>query len=368
VTSHRLRIGIDAHAIGEHKTGNERFVANIVPALRKLCDHELVLYFTRPDAAAGWAGMADTSVRILRPAQPVLRIPVGLAYRASRDRLDVLLVQYAGPPISSCPVVTVVHDMAFALFPHFFAPAQRVWMRRIIPWTMRRAAGIVTVSEFSKREIVRVSGTDPDGITVAYDGVDPVFRSGAPFPSPVETPFFLVVGNLQPRKNLITLVRAYRRLIREHPERPERLVIVGQEWFAAETLHRESADLREAGRVIFTGYVADEELVGLLQSATAFAYPSVYEGFGLPPVEAMAVGAPTLVSDIPVTREVVGDAALRLPPVDTMAWADGLHRVATDPDLRASLTRHGQARAARFTWEASARAVLTALERAARDL
>ena len=117
--------------------------------------------------------------------------------------------------------------------------------------------------------------------------------------------------------------------------------------------------------MIFTGYVADDELVGLLQRATAFAYPSVYEGFGLPPVEAMAAGVATLVSDIAVTREVIGEGALLLPPTDVEAWADALLRVAADPALRAGLIERGRARAARYTWADAARRILPALEAAA---
>ena len=346
VTARPLRIGIDAHAIGERKTGNERFVANLIPALREICDHELILYFTNPEAARAWAGRDGAVVRLLRPGHPVVRIPLILPYRAARDGVDVLLVQYTAPPVTSCPVVTVVHDVAYARFPQYYSRSDRLWMRRTIPFTMRRAAGVITVSEFSKREIVRVHGIDPAKVTVAHNGVDPVFLDASPRLSPIEPPFFLAVGNLQPRKNLATLVRAYRRLVERKPDLPERLVIAGQEWYDAETLHRETSDLRASGRLLFTGYAADEAVVGLLQRATAFAYPSVYEGFGLPPVEAMAVGAPTLVSDIPVMREVVGDGALRLPARDEEAWTQALLRVATDDRLRSDLTRRGRERAA----------------------
>lgn len=365
MTARPLRIGIDAHAIGERKTGNERFVSNLIPALRSLCDHELVLYFTRPEVAAEWGAATGPEVHVLKPAHPLARIPITLPYRAKKDRLDVLLVQYTGPPILGCPLVTVVHDVAYALYPRYYSATARVWMRRTIPYTMRRAAGVVTVSEFSKREIVRVHGIPPGRITVAHNGVDPIFRDPSPHPSPLEPPFFLTVGNLQPRKNLSTLVRAYRRLVLEHPEIRERLVIVGQEWFDAESLHRETADLRSAGRLVFTGYIPDDQVVGLLHRATAFAYPSVYEGFGLPPVESMATGTATLVSDIPVMREVVGEACLRISPLDESAWGAALARIATDASLRAELAERGRTGSARFTWEGSARSVLGALERAA---
>jgi glycosyltransferase involved in cell wall biosynthesis len=184
----------------------------------------------------------------------------------------------------------------------------------------------------------------------------------------VEAPFFLSIGNLQPRKNLITLVKAYRALVAAHPGLPEKLVIVGQEWRGdtAVELQRETSDLQAAGRVVFTGYIRDDELIGLLQRATAFAYPSIYEGFGLPPVEAMAAGAPALVADIPVTREVVADAGLRLPAKDVDAWADALLRIATDQRERTDFIERGRTRAATFTWQRSAERILEALEAAAR--
>jgi len=262
-------------------------------------------------------------------------------------------------------VVTVIHDVAFELFPQFSRPIERLWIRRTVPFTARHAAGVVTVSEFSRDEIVRVLRVPPERVTVAYDGVGPPFTDPSPRPCRIDPPFFLTVGNLQPRKNTATLIRAFRTAIERRPDLPERLVIVGQEKFASEALQLENQDLLAAGRVVFTGYVGDEELVGLLQRATAFAYPSLYEGFGLPPVEAMAAGTPVVVSDIPVTREVCGDAVLRVPATVSGAWADALLRLAADPEVRARLIPMGKERAARFTWEACARSVLGAMERAA---
>ncbi len=362
-----LRIGIDAHAIGERKTGNERVIANLIPALRRLCDHRFVLYFTHPEAAEQWRVLPNTEVRLLRPSSSVVRIPVALPVRAARDRLDVLLVQYTAPPVVGCPVVTVVHDVAFALFPHFYTRGERVWMRRTIPATMRRAAAVVTVSEFSKREILRVYGIPPGRVVVAPNGVAPVFLDPAPRPAPQDPPFFLTVGNLQPRKNVATLVQGYRRAVELRPGLAERLVVVGQEWSSrtAGALLRETTDLRAAGRVAFTGYVSDHDLVGLLQRATAFAYPSLYEGFGLPVVEAMAAGAPVLASDVPAHREVAGQAARLVVATDPEAWAEALLEMAGDGRLRTRMARLGRERAGGFTWERSARAVLGALEAAA---
>lgn len=362
----RLRIGIDAHAVGQRQTGNERFAANMIRALREICDHQLVLYFTEPAAAAEFATLPDTRTRLLRPRHPLLRIPFGLPLLATHDDVDVLFVQYAGPPVFGRPLVTIVHDAAFELLPQHFRPLERLWMPRAIPFTMRRASRIVTVSDFSRDELVRVFGIEPAKITVAHNGVAPIFRDQSPRPSSEQPPYFVSVGNLQPRKNLQTLLAAYARALELRPQTAERLVIVGQDAYAAGEIRGRAEELCRRGRVVFTGYVSDPQLVGLLQGATAFAYPSVYEGFGLPPVEAMAAGVPSVVSDIPVMREIVGDAALRVSPLDVEGWAQALLRLAEEPALRARLSAEGRQRASAYTWEKSARAVLSALESSAR--
>src|SRR5205823_8918208 len=173
-----------------------------------------------------------------------------------------------------------------------------------------------------------------------------------PVPSSVEPPFFLAVGSLAPRKNLATLVRGYREALARRPDLTERLVIVGKEWIAAESIYEETAELRRNGRVLFTGHIDDEELVGLIQHATCLAYPSVYEGFGLPPMEAMGAGTPAIVSDIPVMREVHSQASMFAPPLDPSGWADALLRLATDRAFRDELARRGKARTEQFTWRA----------------
>jgi glycosyltransferase involved in cell wall biosynthesis len=362
-----LRIGIDVHTIGARKTGNERFITNIVRELRGLCTHELFLYFGSQDAPGLWPKHPLTHTRAMA-GPSLLRVPYLLPRISARDRLDVLLVQYTAAGRIRFPVVPVIHDVSFASeqAASYFSTTDRMRMRATIPRTMRRAPRIITVSEFSRDEIVRLYGIPRDRIDVAHDAPDPKLTA-MDSKSPAEAPpYFLAIGNIERRKNLITLVRAFARLRSEHPEISEKLVIVGKDGYGAAEVKKAAAALGDP-RIVFAGYIADAALASLLAHATCLAYPSAYEGFGLPVIEAMAAGVPALASDIPVMREVAGDAGMLLPVQDPSAWADALFRIATNEELRLDMISKGRARAARFSWKASAEVVLESLERAAAE-
>jgi glycosyltransferase involved in cell wall biosynthesis len=359
----RLRIGIDAHPIGDRVTGNERFLAGLVEGLHEASDeHEFVLYFTNREAAERWPRSPRTDIQVLRPGSTPLFFAVSLPAAARRDRLDALITQYATPPTVRCPVVALVYDICFHVHPEFFTRKDRAWLNMMVRHSLRRAQHIVCSSKFSRAELMERLGVRRDRITVVYDGIGPPFTDPALRPSPIEPPFFLAVGSLAPRKNLATLVRGYRQALTRAPDLPEKLVIVGKGWIAAESIYEETAELRRTGRVVFTGHIDDEQLVGLIQHATGLAYPSVYEGFGLPPMEAMGAGTPAIVSDIPVMREVHDDASLFAPPLDPAGWADALLRLATEGTFRDELARRGKARTELFTWRAAGAKTLEAVD------
>jgi glycosyltransferase involved in cell wall biosynthesis len=363
----RLRIGIEAHVIGRRQTGNERVMANLVRALRKECDHELVLYFTDPAAATEWRShqYPRTTVQCLRFDHPLLRLTLGLPRAAARDRLDVFLAHAHRPLIRRCPVVCIIHDMVSIRLPHDLSLVERAYMPFTIRASIRTADAVVVVSEFTRREVLALcGGVDPKKIVAVPNAADPIFVNAMPGLSPVDPPFFLAIGNLQPRKNLLTLVRAFKQLVEQHPAVEERLVLVGQDRGIASAIESESVDLRATGRLITTGYVDDQILVDALGAATAFVFPSLYEGFGLPPLEAMTMGIPVAVADIPAMREVVADAGLLVPATDVDAWCNTLRRLATEQTLRRELSERGLARSRKFSWQDSARKVLSVLEAA----
>lgn len=343
--------------LGKRKTGNERWVRNVLVQLRTLTDHDLIA-FVADDTTDLPPGVER---RVIRPAWPFARQLWSLRRAVRAALVDVLLVQYVAPAHLPCPVVTVVHDVSFVEHPRWFSPLERIWMQRLIPRTMRAAAFVVTVSEFSRDEIARLTETDPSRIVVAPDGVDPVFRE--PARPPEAEPYFLAVGNITPRKDLPIAIEAHARARGNRPDFPV-LLVAGQDTYGASATH---AAAKRTGAVRFLGYVDDGALAGLTGHALALLSPSRYEGFGLPALEAMAAGAPVIASDIPVMREVTGEAALLIPVGDAAAWADAILKIHDDVDLRQRMIAAGRARAARFTWERCAEMVLRALEEAAAD-
>lgn len=352
--SRRLKIGVDAHAIGERATGNERFITGVLGELRGLCDHDFVLFFTSPQEAKEWA--LDGWETRLVPGNPLARIGWSIPRDTANEELDVLLVQYVASRRVKCPVVSVVHDVSFIEHPEWFSPIERLWMKRAIPATMEMSAAVITVSSFSRYEIIRTCGINPAKIHVAHNGVDPA-RGGDAAASPAVAPYFICVGNLEPRKNVPTLLRAFAGFRNDHPD--HRLMVVGHP--------KRGGTASEQPGVEFAGYLPDDELAALTAGAIALCFPSLYEGFGLPPLEAMALGVPVIASDIPVIRELYSEAALLVPPTDRAAWSEAMSRLVSDAGLRSELSETGTARAADFTWRETAGAVLEALEDAVRS-
>lgn len=286
---------------------------------------------------------------------------------------DVLLATNFLPPATRSPgVVMVVHDLAYERLPDTAPHMNGRWRRRFDGW-LRRAAGVLVPSASTKADLLEAHDVEPGRVTVTPLGVDAA--AYAPVPAEqVETvqrkhgvhgPYALFVGGVEPRKNLEALVRAFATL-----EPGTRLVIAGGpvRWDpkAVDRLDAAIAALPPDGRarIVRTGYVSDKEKLALLSGATLLAYPSLYEGFGFPVLEGFAAGVPVLTSDVASLPEVAGDAAVLVDPHDESAIAAGLAQLFGDDDLRAMLSAAGLARAAHFTWEATARKTTEALHRA----
>lgn len=261
-----------------------------------------------------------------------------------------------------CPVVVTVHDLSFALYPQLFTRARRSYQQWLTPHTARQAAVITADSRATKDDLVKLYGIDADRVRVVYPGVNgrfrpvtdakqiDIFRQRRQLPAK----FILFLGTIEPRKNLVMLLEAYASLVRR-TGLPHALVIAGGKGWGYEAVFATAERLDLAERVIFAGYVPADELPLWYNAAEVVAYPSLYEGFGLPPLEAMACGTPVVVSNVSSLPEVVGDAGFLVDPGDPSAWVDALGTMLTEPTARATARERGLARARTFTWERTAR-------------
>lgn len=357
-----MRVGIDVHMVGEQETGNETYVVNLVRTLARSDDGHMYIAFTpHPSAMDEAIGAPSRAVRIW-PRLPLLRVLVGIPVFACRHRIDLLHMTYIMPPVCTVPCVVTVHDLSFEAFPDMFSPRTRMLLSWGVPFSVRRAARVITVSEHTKRDIVTRYGVPEEKIHVTYEAAAAVFQ---PVRDPerlatvrrrygIPSQYVLAVGNLEPRKNLGTLLRAFRAL-RADGRIPHRLVLVGKAGWQTSRLLAELQGESLANDVIWTGYVPLEDLPALYSAAALFVYPSLYEGFGLPPLEAMACGTPVVGSNAAALPEVLGDGALLVSPYDVDGMATAIRSVLLDPGLARGLAERGRDRALTFSWERTAR-------------
>lgn len=361
-----MRVAIDAHMVGRQETGNETYIFNLVQALTRLdAENWYALYTTAPQNLRTRLQLpANFQVIAIRPAWPILRIPFAMPYTAWRQAADMLHVTYNAPPLCPCPTVVTVHDISFRLYPEWFSPRDRIILSTLVPLSIRRAARVLTISEHSKRDLVREYGIAPDKIVVTPLAAaehyrpqqDPAHLAAIREQYGLAERFVLAVGNLQPRKNLHRLLEAYRRLAAQD-ELPQ-LAIVGKSHWQGSHIVQLVADYGLENRVKFTGYVPETDLPRLYNAALCLVFPSLYEGFGLPVLEAMACGTPVLASSASAVSEVAQDAAIVFDPRNVDEIAQALHDVLNDESLRQRLSRKGQERARLFSWERTARLTL----------
>ncbi len=360
-----MRFAVDAHAIGRHLTGNEVYVRSLLNAFgAHHRDCEFVAYTSEPTARL-WIP-STISVRPISP-NPFVRLGYELARRVHEDRPDLLHVQYTAPLGCPVPVVVSVHDVSFLEHPEYFP-----WTRaRQLQWTVRRtvhsAAKVLTGSEFSRKSILKVYGDlDEDKVVVVSNAAAPEFRpisreaaTATVFERfQVPAPFVLSVGDLQPRKNQIGLIQAFARLVRAYPQLKHKLLLAGKETWFADRVREAARESGVADRIQFVGFVSDDDLLQLYNACDLFVFPSFYEGFGLPALEAMACGRAVVCANTTALPEVVDGAAIVFDPyvVDEMVRA--LADLLLDSELRSRMERLGLQRAAHFSWQKTAEGTL----------
>lgn len=371
-----MRIGIDSHAAEQDGSGNCTYIRGLLRALLALDRHNEYVLYAINKAHPFFASLerqGNLHIREIAVRNPVVRIPFGLGPATDIDGLDILHVQYIAPPFHRGKLVVTVHDLAFLHVPQSFSRFFTIRARFLIPRTARRAARIITGSEFCRRDIIATYGSPASNVAVVPHGIEPeFFEESAPKAVQavlkkygIKQPYILSVGRLNPRKNLAALVRAYHRLkIEKHI--PHQLAIVGKTDYDTAHTIEEIRGVENEG-IVMTGFVLQKELPLLYRGADIFVYASLFEGFGLPVLEAMAAGAPVITSNTTSLPETAGGAALLIDPFSEEDFATAMGRLAEDEKLREELRAKGRARAREFTWEAAARKTLAIYESVARD-
>lgn len=363
-----MRIGFDMHGLTELMQGSRTYAVNLAEALTAMDrDNAYTLYLPQevldaPRETARFQARGNVALRPIpasRFARLVWPFPRGLPGHG----LDLYHCQYIAPLFCPVPYVVTIHDILHESYPEFFPGRLRRLMSMLYPLSARRAARVLTVSEFSRQELIRLYRLPPERVVCCHNGVGPEFRvleeraaRAVVERYGVEGPYVLFVGRIEPRKNLSGLIQAMERLAGQGAHLP--LVVVGMKDALFEEHYERTMQGRGSARVIFTGKAPQEDLPAFYNAATLTAYPSFAEGFGLPVLEAMACGSPVVTSNTTSLPEVAGDAAILVDPHDTEALAQAMHRVLTDPDLARRMRHEGLERAALFTWEQSARRTL----------
>ena len=379
----RPHVALSAHLLAPRGAANYRsagihiYLAHLLQYLPQVDEAFRYTVYTNAQPAIR-ARLRSTRWPTARPLGRIAWEQIAQPLALRRDQPDLLhAAAFVAPLLSSRPTVVTVYDLSFVVLSDLFRGLNQVYLRTFVRRSVQRARRVIAISDHTRRDVHRLYGVPLDRIDVAYPGVDPRFR---PLPhQEVEAfrrkhdlpeRFFLYLGTLEPRKNLGRLIDALLLLEKggavpqSEAEQSSRLVLVGGKGWMVEDLFAKVKSLGLEKRVRFAGYARDEDLPLWYNAATAFVYPSLYEGFGIPPLEAMACGTPVIASNAASLPEAVGDAGLAVGAEDVPGLAQAMQRVWDDASLRGELSRRGIDQARRFSWEATAQATLESYRRA----
>ncbi len=359
-------IGIDAsRAVLSQRTGTEHYSASLLRALSKLPEARalaIMLYVNLRNPQSAIRNLQFD----LPPAWTIRAIPFPRLWTHLRLSWEMLtrpphtlfVPSHVVPLLHPRRTVVTIHDLGYIEYPQAHTRLSRLYLHISTWYSAHAARRIIAISEATKHDLVKYYRIKPGKITVIYHGRDPIFTpvtdrqkiEQAAAKYGVTQPYCIHVGTLQPRKNLGLLVEAWD-ILRARMDNPPQLLLAGKKGWLYESLLQDVESRKLGNLVKFADYVERDDLPSLYSGALAMTFPSLYEGFGLPVLEAMSCGTPVLASTVSSIPEVVGDAGILLDPRDAAAWADTIQRVMQDGALREELSRKGLARAEQFTWE-----------------
>lgn len=370
------RIGIDVTSALTQGGGIGRYTRELVRAVADIDHHnEYVLFSAKPPAEIPIADPLPDQVNFQHKPAPVDERWLYRIWYRLRMKVPVQLVtgqidlfhspDFVLPPVSSqIPTLLTVHDLSFAHYPHVYTPSLVNYLNQVVPWSVGRATHILADSMATKQDLLDLWHVPADKVTVLYSGVDSRFGSVSDQRQLAavrqryhlgDRPYLITVGTVQPRKNYQMLIQAFAPIARDYPHN---LVIVGGQGWLFDDIMTEVEEQGLSDRVIFTGFAADEDLPTLYSGATVFVFPSLYEGFGIPLLEAMACGVPVITSDASCLPEVAGDAAIQLSPHEPQAWTAMVQNLLDEPLEQAHMVTAGYVQVRRFTWERAASQLL----------
>lgn len=371
-----LTIGIDAsRAVIAQRTGTEHYSASLLAALTTLPEaqeHSFRLYVNMASAEEALERLGfdlPPKWQVVAAPFPRMWTHLRLSWEMLRKSPGVLFVpSHVVPLWHPRRTVVTVHDLGYLEYPQSHTRFSRLYLHLSTLFSSRSARRVIAISEATKRDLVRHYRVPPRKISVIYHGRDPIFtpvddaarKAEVTAKYGVRESYCIHVGTLQPRKNLGLLVEAWD-ILRGSMEQPPQLLLAGKRGWLYDSLF-ETVQARGLGDLVrFADYVERDDLPALYSGALALTFPSLYEGFGLPPLEAMSCGTPVIASTASSLPEVVGDGGILLDPHDPHPWAEAVQRLIGDPNLQAELGRKGLERASQFTWERSARETLRVL-------
>jgi glycosyltransferase involved in cell wall biosynthesis len=359
-----MRIGIDAHSAERDGTGNCTYTRNLIIHLTNLDTvNEYVLFVTDKNHPFYKMLQNRRNIKIvqIRRSPAWFRVFVALRKASYKHQIDLLHVQYFAPFGHRGILINTIHDAAPFRYPSYFSWFERLLFKLFLPISARKSRLILTASGASKEDLKHMLHLPDEKIRIIYCGVDQNYFSTQQTESMnsvhkrygTNGKFLLYVGRIDPRKNLIRLIQAYNYL-RTNRSIDHKLLIAGRVYLQPNELQQTLQHSEYREDIHFCGYVPDEDLPALYKAAEVLVYTSEYEGFGLPPLEAMASGTPVIASDISIFREILSDAALLVDPLDVRAIADGIYKILAEGEVKNMLCEKGKIRAGKFNWDNTA--------------